>query len=193
MDLGARAVAGQRQQAPLLAQPAAMGKQVADRDRHAIVRHLRQIAPDIIVEREFAVLNQQQHGGGGELLGERAGLKDRVRCDRHRVLEIGQAIAANHRRRAVDRHACCAAGHRRRDRCECRVKIEHWPTLATSGRWAIAVLSRRSPCRTHRSAGQGDDGDETHWAHWTLRQVTPAQAQAGRLPNSGSVSAPCER
>ena len=62
MDLRARPAPFDAEQAPLVAQPARVRQQVADRDLLAAeARDLGQIFSNVVVERELAVLREQHH------------------------------------------------------------------------------------------------------------------------------------
>ena len=84
--------AGERQQAPLIAQAARVQQQVSDGNRLAEVVHLGQMLADVIVERQLAVLLQQQNGKRRELLRDRRDVKNGVGLDRAALLEIGHAV-----------------------------------------------------------------------------------------------------
>ena len=77
--------------------------------RRRIVRQFRDVLADLIVERQLALAREQQHGRRGELLGDRAGLEDRLGHDLHVVLEVGHAVALRQCRPAAGRDADRAA------------------------------------------------------------------------------------
>ena len=71
---------------------------------------LRQIAGDRVVEAEPAFLGEHDHGGGGELLSDRAGLIDRAVGGRHVVLDVGEAVAAGQEHAVSPEHGDRQAG-----------------------------------------------------------------------------------
>jgi hypothetical protein len=62
------APAGKSEQRPLVADAAGVMDQMADCDALAEVRQFRHVLPDVVVQRQLAVLGEQQDGHGGELL-----------------------------------------------------------------------------------------------------------------------------
>ena len=69
-----------------------MLEQVPDRDRRAEVVQLRQVFADVVVQRQLAVLLQEQDGERGELLGDGRDVKDCVGTDAGALFEVGQAV-----------------------------------------------------------------------------------------------------
>ncbi len=94
---------------------AGMVDQVADGHRLSVVGQLGQMPVDFIVQREFAILGQEQDAGGGELLGHRAEVEGGGRGDRGLVLQVGQAIALLEEDLAVLDYGHGAAGSIGRD------------------------------------------------------------------------------
>ena len=82
-----------------------MIQHVTDEERSAVLRQLGDVFPHRIVERQLSFARQQQHGGSGELLRHGSRFEDRVRHDRHIVLEIGHPVAFRERRLAICRDA----------------------------------------------------------------------------------------
>jgi hypothetical protein len=122
-----RAPAGEAQQVPQVAQPAGVVQQVADGDRRAEVRHFGDVPADVVVQREPALPLQDQHGHGGELLGDGADVERRLRRHRNPVLQIRGTVAARVQHAAVAHHADGAAGgvgeHRaRKERVDARLR-----------------------------------------------------------------------
>ena len=74
-------------------QAARVVQHVPDGERCAVIRQLRNMLAHRIVQRQLAILDEQQHRGGRELLRDRAGLEDRIGAIRRLVLEIGHAVA----------------------------------------------------------------------------------------------------
>src|SRR5262249_24633498 len=95
--------ARQGDQLPLIAQPARVGEEMADRDRRAVVGDLRQIRSDVVIHRQLAVAREEHDGGRGELLRHGRDVEDRRRADGRSGLEIRYAVTA-----LVDRAAVLA-------------------------------------------------------------------------------------
>ncbi|EEF93638.1 hypothetical protein CATMIT_01731, partial [Catenibacterium mitsuokai DSM 15897] len=85
----------------VIAQAAGVLEQVAQGDGLAVVGQLGHVLAHVVVERELAVAFQQQHRGGGELLGGRADVEHGVGADRHAQFQVGLAVALVERDRAV--------------------------------------------------------------------------------------------
>ena len=115
VDRAGGGAARQRQHRPLAAQAARVVQEVADEDRRPEVGELRHVLPHRVVERQLAVERQQHDGGRGELLGDRAGLEDRVRADPDAVLEVGHAVAVGVDDCPLVRHTDGAAWQSRAD------------------------------------------------------------------------------
>src|SRR6185295_19479789 len=54
----------------IITNPARMVKEMFEGDAFAEIRQLRDVLSHIVIERDFSVGNEQEHGGGRELLGE---------------------------------------------------------------------------------------------------------------------------
>ena len=67
-------------------------EQMAHRDRLPRVGRIREKLLDRIGECELAGFDLQHHSRRSELLSERARLKDRLRADGHRVLDVRKAV-----------------------------------------------------------------------------------------------------
>src|SRR4051812_47840296 len=98
------------EQAPLVAQAAGVREQVADGDALAEVGYLGEVFPDVVVERQLAVLRQQDERRRGELFGDRTALEHRLLGDRRAILEVGHAIAVRVERLAILGETDRAAG-----------------------------------------------------------------------------------
>ncbi len=141
--------AGQSQQVPLVPQPAGVMDQVAQRDRLPEVRHFGHMPPNVIVERELALLGQQEDRHRSELLGDGSDVEDRGWADRDLVLEIGQAIAATIDHLTVPYHRQRAAGRVRLiPGCkQCIHLLSHGPLVAEES-GSSPGLFRRSRLRS---------------------------------------------
>src|SRR5688572_22468592 len=69
-----------------------MMQQMTNRDAWPEVGQLRYVFPDIIIDRQLALLCQQHDCRGSELLRYRCNVEDRSWCNRHAVLEVGHAV-----------------------------------------------------------------------------------------------------
>jgi hypothetical protein len=69
-------------------------RQVANRDPVTEVRELGDVLPDVVVDRQLPVVCQQQDRRGGELLGHRRHMEDRIGLQRHIVIEVRHAVGA---------------------------------------------------------------------------------------------------
>src|SRR4051794_26078025 len=68
-------------------------KQMANGDDSAEIWNFGNVFSDIVVERQFALLNQQQHGHGRELLGHGSDVEYGRGSDGRAVFQIGAAVA----------------------------------------------------------------------------------------------------
>jgi hypothetical protein len=69
-------------------------EEVADRDRRAVVRQLRQELVDVVVQGELPVVHQQENARSRELLRGRADVEHRpLGIDGHPVLHVRQPVA----------------------------------------------------------------------------------------------------
>src|SRR5258708_2995103 len=87
------APAGEGEGLPLVAYAAGVLEKVADRDLVAVVRQLRQVLADVVLDRQFAFLFKEDQRHRGELLGNRRHMKYGVGRNEHVVLEIGGPVA----------------------------------------------------------------------------------------------------
>ncbi len=78
-----------------------------NRDRLPRCWRIRQVLLDQIVGVEFAALFEQQHGRGGELLGDRPDAKSGIHGIRDLPFQIGEAIRPAEDHGAVLRHEHC--------------------------------------------------------------------------------------
>ena len=83
-----------REEPRVVPQAARVVEQVTQRDGPAVDGHLGDVLADVVVERELAVLHEEQDGERRELLGDGADVEDRVRADGDVVLEAREAVAA---------------------------------------------------------------------------------------------------
>ena len=81
-----------------------VGQQVAQGDFCPRRRGFGQMAADGVVERELAVLREQEHGHRDELLGQRGDLVDAFGQRGGAQLDVGQAVALGEDEFVVDRH-----------------------------------------------------------------------------------------
>src|SRR6185437_2252559 len=70
-------VAGQIEQVGVVAQTARVPRQFVQRERRAVVRQLRDVLVNVVVQREFVLLRQQQDCDRGELLRHGADVEQR--------------------------------------------------------------------------------------------------------------------
>src|SRR5690348_7020555 len=63
-------------------------------DWGSVVRHLRNVLTNVVIERELAVALEEHDRRGGELLRDRGDVKDRSRANRRVGLEVGHSVAA---------------------------------------------------------------------------------------------------
>ena len=82
------------QEIDVVAEPAGVMQQVADRDRPEIARDFGEILLDLVVERQLPVLCQEHDGHRGELLGDRADVEHRPGRDRHAELDAGEPVSS---------------------------------------------------------------------------------------------------
>ena len=61
---------------------------------HLVFRHLRQVDPDVVIERKLATLACDRDRGRRELLRRRADPEDARRPDRRAELEVGHPVPA---------------------------------------------------------------------------------------------------
>ena len=92
-DVASPAPARHLQQAPLIPDPARVLREVAQRDRHAVVGELRHVAADVVVPGEPPLAGEERHRQGRELLGDRGDVEDALRGDGDAVLQVGGAVA----------------------------------------------------------------------------------------------------
>jgi hypothetical protein len=142
---GARPPRDPRNASPV-AEAARVIQHVPDRQRHAVVTHLRDVFADRIVERQFAVTREQQHCSRRELFRHRTCFEDRIGGIGHVVLEIGHAVRAQQHRRTVRRHTHGAA------RSGLRPPFEHLVHRGGASRRTLRLRDRGR----HR-AGDGHD------------------------------------
>ena len=90
---------GEPHEGQIVPDPARVVEQHADRHRHAVLGHLRQVGPDIIIQRELAALLREDHYGCRELFRDGADAEHARRAQRLSELQVGHAIAAR-----VDEH-----------------------------------------------------------------------------------------
>ena len=102
--------AGKIEQVRVARQSAQVMQHVAQGQRRAIIRQLRQVLVHVVVERELAVLGEQQNAHRRELLGDRADVEHGSRRDGDAVFEIRAAVAFCVEERAAAGHAHGAAG-----------------------------------------------------------------------------------
>ena len=108
-DVASPAPARHLQQAPLVPNPARVLREMAQRDRHAVVGDLRHVAADVVVPGQAPLAGEERHRQGRELLGDRGDVEDALRGDGDAVLEVGGPVAAgeddvaalHHRHRAA--------------------------------------------------------------------------------------------
>src|SRR5687767_12691273 len=83
-----------------------MVEEMADGDGALVGGELGDVFPDVVREIDLAVECEEDGCGGGELLGDGAGLEDRFRLVGDVVLELGPSECAREARRAgtVDSH-----------------------------------------------------------------------------------------
>ena len=93
-----------------VAKPARVLEHVPHRERRAVVGELGQVLARLIIERQLALLREQQYRRGGELLRDRPGFEDRVGCIRHIVFEIRHPVCLLQHRLAAAGDAHGAAG-----------------------------------------------------------------------------------
>ena len=86
--------AGEYHQRVDVAQAARVMEELPDRDGPAVYRQLRHVLPYIVVRPEFPLRDGEGGRHGGELLGNRACVEDRVRRDGRVVLEVGDTVPA---------------------------------------------------------------------------------------------------
>jgi hypothetical protein len=84
--------AREAQQVPLVADSARVVRQVPDGDLLSEVRQLRHVLPDVVVQRQLAVLSEQQDRRAGELLRDRSHVKDGGRGQPDVMIQIGHAV-----------------------------------------------------------------------------------------------------
>jgi len=97
----------------VVAEAARVVQKMADVQTRAVVGQLRQPFPHVVVDRQLSFRCRQRDGERRELLRQRADVEHARRCDRHVVLEVGDAVAALVRDAAVaiDSHrTACGAG-----------------------------------------------------------------------------------
>ncbi len=126
---------------------------VADRERRSVVGQFGDVLTNLIVERQLAVAREQHHRRGGELLGDGSGFEDRLRRNRHVVLEVGHPVAPGEHRSAVGRDADGATRRGRGPPGEHRVDL--------GGR----IGRRRGGERTRTS--NGEPHEASHGRHST--------------------------
>jgi hypothetical protein len=114
-----------------------------------IGRHFREVLPDRVIERKFAVLLEEQHGHGGELLRDGADVEHRAGREGHPVFEAGHAVAARVAEGAVLVDAEGASGGVRAVECPEDTVDAHGLTVARSD----DVLSRKGARRSERQEG----------------------------------------
>ena len=86
--------AREREQMRLLSQTTGVGQEMTDGDRRPEIRKLRHVAADVIVERELALVLEEQDRHRCELLGDRPDVEDRGGGDQRPVLQTGQSVTA---------------------------------------------------------------------------------------------------
>lgn len=110
---------------------------------------MRQVPPDVIVERELAIQLQQQHARGRELLGHRAEIEDGLWRDGDALFERRHPIALGIRDRTRSGFGQSAAWDVRfRDICE--------DIVEAPDDGAIQHLRTRGVRIEHRERGQND-------------------------------------
>ena len=87
------AAAREVQEVPLVAQSARMREKMPDRDRVAVIPDFREIFPNVVIERQLAVANEEHGGHRRELLRHTGDVENRARADGDAVLEVRHAVA----------------------------------------------------------------------------------------------------
>ena len=107
-----QAPAGQGQRLPLVTDAARVLEQLAQGNRVFVIRQLRQVFVNLVLQRQLALLFEEHERHGRELFGHRCDVIDGLRRDGNIVLQIGQAVALLVHQLAVlddgDRGARCA-------------------------------------------------------------------------------------
>ena len=140
------------QQAPLIANPARVVREMTERDGLAEIGKLRHVAPDVVVPRDATVGDEQPHRQGRELLGHGCDVEDRRGRDRDVVLQVGIAVALREQNVAAphDGHGAAggaAPGPRLEDQVEAAFRVG-----ALSGRRNDRQRDQEADCR--RQAGR---------------------------------------
>jgi hypothetical protein len=104
-----RRVPRESAQCEVVAQTARMMDEVTDGDALAVVGHLGDVFPDIVVERDLPILRQEGNGHRRELLRIRPDVEDRSRSDRNVVLQVGHTVSARIGDLAIANHGQGAA------------------------------------------------------------------------------------
>lgn len=171
-----------------------MRQQLANGDVLPCRRCARQVLGDVVVEREFAVLDQQHHQRGGELLAGRARLVDRLRRRRHAVFEVGETEPGGEDHFAVI------------DQCQASPRQPLAIELLLQRGEQLALVERCAATTCRRTGASGQTEEQTRQQHgsaarlegdhlgWRLRNAnggSSAAAQKRRSARTGGE--PCQR
>ena len=84
---------GEIDQAKEVPKTASLVKHLPKSDDVAVIGKLRNVFPDIIVQRKESLLCRQHHGSGGKLLRYRTHVKNRLRRKRNSKFEICRTVS----------------------------------------------------------------------------------------------------
>src|SRR5690242_20407457 len=85
--------AGEKKQAKDVAEATGVMQHFAQRDGLFIGRKFGNVLPNVIIEREVALLGSDHDAGGGKLLGDAAHVEDGFRSERDAKFEAGFAVS----------------------------------------------------------------------------------------------------
>jgi hypothetical protein len=174
---------GQRQQLPLVAEPAGVVDQVPQRDRVPEVGDLRHPPPHVVVQRERPLLRQQRRREGGELLGDGGDVEDGGRRDRDVVLQVGVPVPAREDDLPVadDGHG----GTRRSGAVPRGEEGVHLPLRGERGRGRLRGEGRRGGAHGERRGRE----ERTSMHHRWGIGVSSCRGSVGITPSGGGVPA----
>ncbi len=132
-----------------------MVEQVADRDRLPVVRHLRNVLPDVVVERQMPLLRGKDDACGHELLRGGGDVEDAAGGDQDVVLQvrhpkptpIDELSIADHTQRATGRVPPVPTGEQR---IHSLARYARFGVLAPSGLGGL------------RDGGKAGGGEKVH-------------------------------